>query len=131
MARAVLVTDEPKNLMMSDKIVRLRLASDCDHRFVWLVNNFSDYGRYYYASNATGVSPSMKNVSRIVILNLPFPLPPLAEQHRIVAKVDELMALCDQLEAALTKTDTTRTRLLEALLHEALEPTSENKEAAE
>lgn len=50
----------------------------------------------------------------------PFPLPPLAEQHRIVAKVDALMALCDQLEASLTTATTTRSRLLEALLHEAL-----------
>jgi type I restriction enzyme, S subunit len=50
------------------------------------------------------------------------PLPPLAEQHRIVAKVDELMALCDQLEASLTDTATTRRRLLDALLAEALKP---------
>ncbi|MBW4974072.1 restriction endonuclease subunit S [Roseovarius mucosus] len=49
------------------------------------------------------------------------PLPPLAEQHRIVAKVDALMALCDQLEASLTTATTTRSRLLEALLHEALD----------
>jgi len=63
---------------------------------------------------------------------LPIPLPPLAEQHRIVAKVDALMALCDRLEAALTTTDTTRARLLEALLHEALEPASTDAmEAAE
>lgn len=50
------------------------------------------------------------------------PLPPIAEQHRIVAKVDELMALCNQLEASLTTTATTRNKLLNALLHEALEP---------
>ena len=60
------------------------------------------------------------------------PLPPLAEQHRIVAKVDALMALCDRLEAALTIADTTRARLLEALLHEALAPSAEAvTEAAE
>ncbi len=52
----------------------------------------------------------------------PFPLPPLAEQHSIVAKVDELMALCDQLEASLITNNDTRRRLLDALLHEALEP---------
>jgi len=66
------------------------------------------------------------------ILGARVPLPPLAEQHRIVAKVDALMALCDRLEAALTTTDTTRARLLEALLHEALDPAAEAvTEAAE
>ena len=59
-------------------------------------------------------------------------LPPLPEQHRIVAKVDALMALCDQLEASLTTTATTRSKLLNALLHEALEPAAANEmEAAE
>jgi type I restriction enzyme S subunit len=52
----------------------------------------------------------------------PVPLPPLAEQYRIVAKVDALMALCDRLEAALARADATRARLLETLLHEALTP---------
>ncbi len=48
------------------------------------------------------------------------PLPPLAEQQRIVAKVDQLMALCDRLEAGLGVAETSRGRLLEALLHESL-----------
>lgn len=131
-ARAVLVRDQPHNLMMSDKIVRLRLGTNFDHRFAWLVNNNADYAREYYVANATGVSPSMKNVSRSVILNLPVPLPPLAEQHRIVAKVDALMALCDRLEATLATADATRQRLLEAFLHEALDPAAEAvTEAAE
>jgi type I restriction enzyme S subunit len=48
------------------------------------------------------------------------PLPPLAEQRRIVAKVDELMAVCDRLEAQLTTAQAVRRRLLESVLHEAL-----------
>lgn len=58
------------------------------------------------------------------LFSYPCPLPPHAEQHRIVAKVDELMALCDRLEASLTTSDQTRTRLLEATLTEALSPAS-------
>ncbi len=60
------------------------------------------------------------------------PLPPLAEQHRIVARVDALMALCDRLEAALAAAEATRARLLEALLVETLTPTPDPvTEAAE
>ena len=49
-----------------------------------------------------------------------FPLPPLAEQHRIVAKVDELMAVFDRIVASLASGNDTRRHLLNALLHEAL-----------
>ena len=52
--------------------------------------------------------------------DLLIPIPPLREQHRIVAKVDALVALCDSLEQSLAAGEATRRRLLEALLSEAL-----------
>jgi type I restriction enzyme, S subunit len=53
-------------------------------------------------------------------------------QRVIVAKVDELIALCDRLEASLTATAATRRRLLDALLAEALAPEDQRElEAAE
>jgi type I restriction enzyme, S subunit len=66
------------------------------------------------------------------VATMPLALPPLPEQHRIVAKVDALMALCDCLEASLATVDDTRRRLLEALLAEALAPATDRElEAAE
>ena len=58
--------------------------------------------------------------------NFLVPLPPLAEQHRIVAKVDELMSLCDHLEARLTTAQNDRRSLLEAIIHEALNGTPDS-----
>ncbi len=46
----------------------------------------------------------------------PLPFPPLPEQHRIVAKVDELMALCDRLEARQQDAEAAHARLVQALL---------------
>jgi len=48
--------------------------------------------------------------------NAAFPLPPLAEQHRIVAKVDELMALCDRLEARQQDAEAAHVQLVQVLL---------------
>jgi type I restriction enzyme S subunit len=52
--------------------------------------------------------------------NIPFPLPPLAEQKRIVAKVDQLMQLCDQLDACQEKASTKYTSLNDAALEKLL-----------
>jgi type I restriction enzyme, S subunit len=65
---------------------------------------------------------SVPQINNKDIYPLALSLPPLAEQRRIVAKVDELMALCDRLEASLTATAATRRRLLDALVAEALAP---------
>ena len=48
-----------------------------------------------------GTGTTFKAVSRKLLEPFPLPLPPLAEQHRIVAKVDELMGLIDRLEQHL------------------------------
>jgi len=48
------------------------------------------------------------------------PAAPLSEQHRIVAKVDELMALCEQLKARLSDAQTTQLHLADAVVENAL-----------
>ena len=58
---------------------------------------------------------SMGNISNFVL-----PIPPLAEQHRIVAKVDELLALCDQLRSSLQQAQETQIQLTDAVVENAL-----------
>jgi type I restriction enzyme, S subunit len=74
---------------------------------------------------------AQKNINLEILTQVLIPLPPLAEQNRIVAKVDELMTLCDRLEESLTAAGETRRRLLDALLAEALAPAERELEAAE
>ncbi len=59
---------------------------------------------------------AISNMSGKALGSIPFPLPPLPEQHRIVAKVDELMALCDQLEQQTEASLGAHQTLVETLL---------------
>jgi len=65
---------------------------------------------------------AIKHISIIDLGKMSFAIPPVAEQHRIVAKVDELMGLCDRLEASLSAGEEHRSSLLTAILGEALSP---------
>jgi len=71
---------------------------------------------------AGSVGVALTHLNTRSVATMPIPLPPIPEQRRIVAKVHELMGVCDQLEASLSACTSHRSRLLEALLRRALEP---------
>lgn len=66
------------------------------------------------AKHFTGAT--IKHFSGRSLSQYSIPLPPLAEQKRIVAKVDELMALCDRLEAQQQERETRHAALARASL---------------
>jgi type I restriction enzyme S subunit len=70
------------------------------------------------SEHAVGLTVKHLRVGDVENLNIP--LPPLAEQHRIVAKVDELMTLCDQLKSRLQTSQQTQLALAESLVEGAL-----------
>jgi type I restriction enzyme, S subunit len=59
-------------------------------------------------------------LSLTILNNIILPLPPLAEQHRIVSKVEQLMNLCDQLEAQISDTQSQGKLLMEAVMQQAM-----------
>jgi type I restriction enzyme S subunit len=79
------------------------------------------------ASLFTGAT--IKHLTGRALAEYAIPLPPLAEQKRIVAKVDELMALCDRLEAQLKQRDEQAGVLAKAAVARfQADPTVENLE---
>jgi type I restriction enzyme S subunit len=65
------------------------------------------------------------NLNTDIIANTPLTLPPLAEQERIVHKLEKLMKFCDELEANIRHARANANSLLQTALKEALlRPTS-------
>lgn len=74
-------------------------------------------------------SAGQKRVPKGYFSENPFPLPPLAEQKRIVSKIDEMMALCDKLETRRQKKQDIQSKLNSAALDRML--SAENQEEFE
>lgn len=64
----------------------------------------------------------MPKINQKQLSQIPIPLAPLSEQQRIVAKLDELMAYCDELEVSIKESQQQNELLLQQVLREALEP---------
>jgi len=100
-----------------DKLIRFRINTDLHSpRYVCYAMNAAPTREAIEAMCATTAGNIGLSAGRLKTVEIP--LPPLAEQRRIVAKVDELMALVDDLETQLAASRTVAHNLLAALVRE-------------
>ena len=82
----------------------------------YLCNYINGISLHLYITGGFQPKLSQGNLNTIIT-----PLPPLAEQERIVAKLEKLMKFCDELEVSIKQGITNADRLLQTALKEALE----------
>ena len=100
---------------VADSHVTIVRLANCDPRYVWCFLASPDIQRTL-ESDASG-STNQVELSNTYVRNTWIPLPPVAEQKRIVANVDELMALCDKLESQQAKEIRLKQAAAAATLH--------------
>ena len=126
--RAAVWDERESNIYFQKAIHRVRFLNIVEsHFFVIVLRSSADDGRLATYFTGTGIRHFTGRGLRAYV----FPIAPIAEQRRIVAKVDELMAVCERLEASLAAADTTRTHLLKSLIDDALAPALDGVESSE
>ena len=115
--RAAVWDERERGIYFQKAIHRVRFSQAVDPcYFVNALRASADDGRLPGYFTGTGI----KHFTGKSLAAYVFPLPPVNEQRRVVAKVDELMALCDRLEASLLSAADHRRRLLGAVIADAL-----------
>jgi type I restriction enzyme S subunit len=93
-------------------IWKVRLSPAISLRFMFYL-----LGDLTHEVKAQSHGLAMLHMTKAKMESWPILVPPLAEQHRIVAKVDALMALCDTLEARLTEAQALHAAFAAAAVH--------------
>jgi len=113
---ACVASTRPK-LLLSDKIIRCRLVPHgVDGAWVALCINTGP-GARYLLEQQSGMDKAQMNISQPRLRSAPIPVPPLAEQRRIVARVDELMGLLDRLGERIGAARTVHLAFAAAAVH--------------
>ena len=113
LGRCALIPDDFEEANVSQHVMILRNTNKNVRKFLHLLF-LSPYCQEKIWTQQVGMS--REGLSKKVLEQFELPIPPLAEQHRIVAKVDQLMTLCDILEQQIDATTQKQTALLNATL---------------
>ncbi|MDA7929592.1 hypothetical protein N9062_01700 [Akkermansiaceae bacterium] len=111
----VSIPDNELTYLHNQRLGKLTISEAVSTSFIFHFFNSRFFSNELWRTS-TGAKAKHNSPDRV--LRIPTPLSPLAEQFRIVAKVDDLMVLCDDLDVSLTRTQTESRRLLEAVLFE-------------
>lgn len=124
--KTFLVGDVPITAVFASYLIRVQGTS---HVFDQYLKRFLESSLYWTQLRDGTRGTGQPNVNGQTLGRLVLPLPPLEEQRRIVAKVDELMALCDRLDAAQVNREAVRDRLAAASLARLTAPDPETFQA--
>lgn len=112
--KSYLVKALPEPMIVNQRVATIKISARANPNYVDIVIRSEMTQKVIRkAKNSTNDNISMGDIKGFAI-----PVPPLAEQRRIVAKVDDLMALVDALETELATARTTATVLLAAAVAE-------------
>ena len=115
--KSYLVENISLKSVFASYLIRVKKLESVYSGYIKLFLGSQIYWKQLYDNSAGTGQP---NVNATALKGLFIPLPPLAEQHRIVAKVNELMTLCYQLKDSLQQAQQTQIHLTDAVVENAL-----------
>jgi type I restriction enzyme S subunit len=113
--RAALWNGEIDPCVHQNHVFSSRPADGLMPEFVVLWMNSPETKRYFISCSKQ--TTNLASINKTQLSNTPIVVPPLAEQKRIVAKVDELMALCDRLEEQVREGERLSFELMASMVH--------------
>lgn len=115
----LLIHEDIPGFIYPDLMMKIQ-ADSCIHPKYLSIALSSPTSRKFMWERMVGTSGTMPKINKKTVESVPVPLPTLEEQSQIVAKVGELMAICDQLKEKLQQSQETQVQLTDALVDRAL-----------